>query len=409
MKKIFIALVVVIVAIAGLFVMAKHSSAPVIHQPPSIQSLSVSQHTALSMVAQDLGDVKAIAFDSAHHMVVSVGTLGQIIGLVDTDNDSTFDKHQVILTKLNQPYGLAFVVDPTNHKEYLYVAETDKLNRYAYNASMMTVGNAEPIALLVGGGLNPFRSLMIGPKLRAKDLVTNSPVGTMGNTFVYVGAGSSCQACQESSFKRGAILETDLAGSYIAQFARGLRSTLAMAINPRDGKMWATDIGRTDLGTSLPPDEINSVDFTGDYGWPLCYGNQLPDSVYSPTPAPNDRAGLKHVTTCDSTIAPRILLPAHASPTGLAFIPMTGTVWPADWRGNLIVAYHGDQRNSSGYKLVRFVLDDKGVIQKTEDITSWFNNGSILGTPRDIVVGPDGALYTTDDYSGVIYKLVYKP
>ena len=51
-----------------------------------------------------------------------------------------------------------------------------------------------------------------------------------------------------------------------------------------------------------------------------------------------------------------------AAPLGLAFFPKEG--WPQQYHDNLLVAYHGSWNRlaPSGYKVVRFKLDARGII-----------------------------------------------
>jgi glucose/arabinose dehydrogenase len=85
----------------------------------------------------------------------------------------------------------------------------------------------------------------------------------------------------------------------------------------RTGTIWATDNGRDWLGDDLPPDEIDDLGLGGgDFGWPYCYGNRVPDTSFGGTPA-----------RCRSTIPPRVELQAHSAPLGLVFYK--GGMFPA--------------------------------------------------------------------------------
>lgn len=90
------------------------------------------------------------------------------------------------------------------------------------------------------------------------------------------------------------------------------------------------------------------------------------------------------------------------------------------------MAYHGSWNRNipTGYKIVRYRLDDNGnIIQGAnanpqDFITGWLvsDRGSILpgqapeaalGRPVDILAVPGGVIYISDDKAGVIYRLVY--
>ena len=98
---------------------------------------------------------------------------------------------------------------------------------------------------------------------------------------------------------------------------------------------------------------------------------------------------------------------AHSAPLGLAFV--TSDAWPADYKYNLIVAFHGSWNRTvpTGDKLVRVQLDKQGNYQATSDfITGWQQpDGSRLGRPTGITMRADGVTFIADDQAGVVYRL----
>jgi glucose/arabinose dehydrogenase len=201
------------------------------------------------------------------------------------------------------------------------------------------------------------------------------------------------------------VLEFNEDGSGQRVFASGLRNAVGLAFNAKTGTVWAGDNGRDWLGDNLPPEEINDLGASaGDFGWPYCYGNRIADT--SQTKPGDDR--------CKSTVPPKVELQAHSAPLGLAFY--TGSMFPAEYRGNLFVAFHGSWNRSvpTGYKVIRVRLNDKSEPVGVEDfITGWIQpgetrKGAWMGRPVGLAVGPDGALYVSDDYAGVVYRLTWE-
>jgi glucose/arabinose dehydrogenase len=190
------------------------------------------------------------------------------------------------------------------------------------------------------------------------------------------------------------------AGGDLSTFAAGLRNSGFMAVHPLSRHVWATEMGRDDMGDNWPPDEINIILEGGHYGWPYCYGKRIHDDKCDPTGA--------HREFCQDTIPSFIDVPAHSAPLGLAFFPAE---WPQEFRHDLLVAYHGSWNRTvpTGYKVVRYKLDAAGNFLDVEDfITGWLTPAGALGRPVDILIKDDGVIFISDDQAGVVYRVVYK-
>jgi glucose/arabinose dehydrogenase len=174
-----------------------------------------------------------------------------------------------------------------------------------------------------------------------------------------------------------------------------------MAVHPVTGQIWATEMGRDYLGDELPPDEINIIKESYDYGWPLCYGKNIHDTDFDKNTDNPCKEPIMRASYID--------IPAHSAPLGLAFFPVEG--WPKEYRYNLLVAYHGSWNRSepTGYKIVRYRLDNMGNYLGREDfITGWLTrDNKALGRPVDILIRSDGVIFISDDKAGLIYKMTY--
>jgi glucose/arabinose dehydrogenase len=67
----------------------------------------------------------------------------------------------------------------------------------------------------------------------------------------------------------------------------------------------------------------------------------------------------------------------------------------------------------SGYKLIRVKFNGEKPIEVLDFATGWLNinetgQNEAWGRPVDVITGPDGALYVSDDRAGVIYRIKYK-
>jgi glucose/arabinose dehydrogenase len=214
---------------------------------------------------------------------------------------------------------------------------------------------------------------------------------------IYVSIGSTCNVCLETDPHRAAVWIYNLDGSGGRLYARGLRNAVGMTINPWNSQVWVTNNGRDDMGDNLPPDTVYALQDGGNYGWPRCHAGDLLDPTYG------------HPGDCKGVAAPLINLQAHSAPLGLAFY--NADRFPAQYHG-LFIAFHGSWNRSipTGYKVVFVPLSSHGqVAGPVQDFaTGWLmNTNNALGRPVGLAIGPDGALYVSDDKGGVIYRITY--
>ncbi len=369
----------------------------------------------ITIVAKNLDDPRVIAFDPKGNMLVSETKAGRVSIL----EGSEFGTKRTLIEGLKSPHGLDFYKDPKTGTTYLYIAETQQVARYVYNVQNGSLLSAkgQNITNLPADGLHFTRTIAFGPNFRTTQIITGKTgKDTLSTNKLYISVGSSCDVCEENTWKRAAILESDPAGSYTAEFAGGLRNSVFFTFHPVTKEIWATDMGRDDLGDNLPPDEVNIVKVAGPedkfgakrYGWPFCYGDQVRDKKFNPEKF--ERIDIS--ADCSKTESPVIEIPAHSAPLGLAFIP-SGVGWSKEWEGDLLVALHGSWNRSEtvGYKVVRYDLDANGNVlsQKSEDfISGWLDNKKVSGRPVDLKFSSNGTLYISDDSAGMIYKVTPK-
>ena len=336
----------------------------------------------ITIFAREVKGARVLALDPAGNLLVSLTSQGKVVALPDKNSNGVADAAVTVLERLNKPHGLAF---GPGKKPRLYVAETDQVAAYDYDPLRLTATNPQKIADLPPGGRHFTRSLLFLPAARDQRLL--------------ISVGSSCDACEEQDPRRAKILAVDAGGGELSTFASGLRNSVFMAIHPLSQHVWATEMGRDDLGDNWPPDEINIILEGSHYGWPYCYGKRLHDDK-------SDPAG-DHREFCQDTIPSFIDIPAHSAPLGLAFFPPE---WPQEFRHDLLVAYHGswNRTEPTGYKVVRYKLDAAGNFVDVEDfITGWLTPKGALGRPVDILIKADGVIFISDDKAGVVYRVTY--
>lgn len=347
--------------------------------PFDLNKLKLPAGFHIAVFADNVDSARMLAFTPGDVLLVCESGEGKVVALPDPGHSGKAERIVDVLKGLNEPHGLAF------YEGKLYVAENDKVRSYDWDETNLRATNPKLIANLPGGGGHSTRTLLFhGGKM-------------------YVSAGSSCNACIEKDPRRAAVMEFNPDGGGQRIFAKGLRNAVGLAVNPKTGTVWATVNGRDWLGDDLPPETIYDLGQGGvDGGWPYCYGDRVPDPNF--TKPGDDR--------CQSVLEPKVQMQAHSAPLGLAFYE--GTMFPAGYRNNIFVAFHGSWNRSipTGYKVVRVRLDDKGQpAGAAEDfITGWLapgetKRGRWMGRPVGIAFGPDGSMYLSDDAGGVVYRV----
>ncbi|PIR69398.1 MAG: oxidoreductase [Candidatus Niyogibacteria bacterium CG10_big_fil_rev_8_21_14_0_10_46_36] len=334
---------------------------------------------SLSLFADNMSGARVIAFDALGNMWVSRTSEG-VISLIELDESGDVLHISNIFRNLNHPHGIAF--DPDD-PQVLYFAEENSISR----VRVYSDGQPEKIADLPSGGGHSTRTIAFGPDGR-----------------LYVSIGSSCNVCREEDPMRAKIFSLHKDGSDMREYASGLRNAVFFGWSPFDGRMWATEMGRDELGDNTPPDEINIIVEGGNYGWPVCYGGNTHDTEF------DKNTYVRNPCMEPFELPSYIDLQAHSAPLGFAFIPQNSS-WPEEYWHDLIVAYHGSWNRSvpTGYKLVRLELDTFGNVLGMGDFaTGWLQDNGALGRPVDVVFGPDSSLYVSDDKAGVVYRITYK-
>jgi glucose/arabinose dehydrogenase len=292
----------------------------------------------------------------------------------DADGDGKPDAVRKLLDQLNHPHGLAL------HGGWLYVGEANGIGRIRFDEKSGRVSGAleHIVEDFTSDGFHKTKTIGFGP-----------------DGWLYVSQGSSCNACIEQDQRRATIMRMQPDGSQREIYATGLRNSVGLDWAPWDGTLYATENGRDLLCDDLPPDELNRIEQGDFYGWPFVYGAGVPD--------PDLGAG--HAAQAARAIAPAHAFRAHNAPLGLAFL--RGSSLPAGYSRTALVAMHGSWNRSrpDGYKVVALDWQPDGRIVERDFLTGFIGEEGVLGRPAGIAQGPDGAVFITDDYAGVIYRV----
>ena len=203
--------------------------------------------------------------------------------------------------------------------------------------------------------------------------------------WLYMGLGSTCDACNELNPKSATILRFNVATGESEIYATGLRNPYDLAFHPVTGELFATDNGRDDLGLDAPFEELNHIVQGGNYGFPNCWNDQKQPGCENTTPA----------------IA---FFESHSSVDGLDFY--RGGNFPPEYTNNAFVSVFGSWLKSNLQTgIQRVVLTPHGDTYTGE--ADWFVRFPQGVMPLPLLFGPDGALYVGDYLNDAIYRISY--
>lgn len=340
------------------------------------QRMQAAQGFKVSVWASGLAGARMLAITAEGNLLVSLPRQGKVV-LIETGANGEALPARDLLTDLDRPHGLAITA------QWLYIAEGTAIDRVRIPAAGLSALIAPEdlqriITGLPDGGNHWSRSVASGPDGR-----------------LYISVGSSCNVCEESDQRRASMLVADADGGNLKVYATGLRNSVGYDWHPVTHELFATDNGRDLLGDDFPPCELNRVVEGGFYGWPYANGNQVPDPDF----------GDGQMAQIERSIAPAFSFPAHTAPLGMTFLHSEDL--PADYRRAALVALHGswNRTSKSGYKVVSLHWQQDGGIESRDFLTGFEIDEKVIGRPVDIVEASDGAIYISDDFAGVIWRV----
>ena len=280
---------------------------------------------------------------------------------------------------LNMPSGLAW------KNGALYVAAVNRILRYDDIDKRIDQRNQRAPAPVVVTDTLPRESH------HGWKFIAFGPDGKL-----YVPVGAPCNICAPGD-PYAAMLRMNADGSGREIYARGIRNSVGFDWNPADGALWFTDNGRDMLGDDSPPDELNRAARAGlHFGYPFCHGGEIADPEY----------GARR--KCAEFEPPTQKLGPHVASLGMRFY--AGTMFPAEYRGQIFIAEHGSWNRSQkiGYRISLVRVKDGRAVSYETFASGWLQGGSAWGRPADLQTLPDGSLLVADDQAGAIYRITWR-
>ncbi|MCM2308539.1 MAG: PQQ-dependent sugar dehydrogenase [Sulfuritalea sp.] len=350
-------------------------------------------------------DLYAVVPD-ARHMAVApstnmlfVGTRKNTVWAVTNRNSgemATEVKPFAPSLKFQTPNGVCWTKDG-----FLIVVEHNRVLNFPAAEFFYEGGDVAVIEVVAQGGLIPVEEESYNHHARA------CRVGPDGMLYVTLGQPFNVPPREKLAlFDKwgigGIVRMNPFDGSKREVYARGLRNSVGIEINPKDGAVWFTDNQTDGMGDDIPAGEINRATKPGMFfGYPWKQGKtRITEFGYDKDPLP------ANITD------PQVYMDAHAADLGLAFY--TGKAFPAKYQGGLFSAQHGSWNRTKpvGARIMFTSLKSDGSADKTEVFADgWLDGetGLYRGRPVDVAMMKDGSMLISDDFAGAIYRVSYNP
>lgn len=349
--------------------------------PDFAASLKLPRGYRIATWASGLGNTRVMAVAPDGSVYVSRRSEADIVRLVDANRDGRADGPPTVIVNRPGLHGL------TIHDGMLYFMTAKEV----FRAPLRPDGGIGTVETLIDdlpdAGQHLNRTLAVGP-----------------DKMLYISAGSTCNACDESSQENATLIRASLDGKTRRVWASGLRNTIGFGWHPRTGELWGWDQGIDWLGNDLQREEVNKIERGKRYGWPYVFE----DGKRNPQDEPP--GGLTAAQWAAASTNPVLMHLAHSAGMQMAVHPGGG--FGPDVAGDAFVALRGswNRKPASGYELARIRFDARGQATRIETFVSGFmsrDGTGHYGRPCGVAVMRDGSILLSDDANGVIYRITY--
>ena len=345
--------------------------------PPLLDQLVLPPGFAIEVYAAKVPNARSLALGKRGTVFVSTRRDSRVYAVLDKNGDHRSDAVYTIAQGLDTPNGIAY------RDGSLYIAEIGRLLR---------------LDGIDGRLARPPRPVVVTDQLPKEKHHGWRYIRFGPDGLLYIGIGAPCNNClrEEPIFASIARMRAD--GKDLEVFASGVRNTVGFDWHPKTRELWFTENGRDELGDDLPPDELDRAPRAGmNFGFPHCHAGVIVDPDFGDRP-------------CTAFEPPVQRLGAHAAALGMRFY--TGTMFPPEYRGAVLIAEHGswNRGRKQGYRVSAVKLDGNRAVSYEPLVSGWLDEESdrAWGRPVDLEVLDDGSVLVSDDWKGVLYRITYR-
>ena len=391
---------------------------------PNDGGLSLPDGFCATVVADSLGPTRHLTVadnGDVYAAVREVTNGGGIVALRDTDDDYQADQTEYFGSSGGTGIGL--------HDGHLYFGAPTVVSRFARAENELVPSGEREV--VVGNfpeqGQHAAKSIALSPA---------------GDLYVNVGAPSN--ACMEETRTKGSPgqdpcpLLQEYAGVWQydatttgqqhapdARYVSGIRNAVALTWNDSASSLYVAQHGRDQLhqffpdlytqeeSAELPAEEFFKAEAGDDFGWPYCYYDWMQDEKVL---MPEYGGDGSTVGRCDQFEDPIQAFPGHWGPNAVQFYD--GTQFPEKYQDGAFIAWHGSWNRAplpqEGYKVTFTPFDGDTPSGDYEVFADGFTGVDTLRSPANaahrptgLAVGPEGALYVSDDEAGTIWRIAY--
>ncbi len=345
---------------------------------------------------------------------VSETQMGRILVLRSAADGATAATVQTFAQGLDLPNGMAFYPSGADPR-WLYVAETNRVVRYAYTVGQTQAASVPEIVVPqlspVAGGGHFTRDIVFSPDGRRMFVSvgsqSNVPEDLPRKTAAQIAAWQAAHGLGTAwgnETNRADVLVFEVGSQQPGKvFASGIRNCVTLTIEPGTGDLWCTTNERDLLGDDLVPDYSTRVREGAFYGWPWYYMGNHEDPRFK-----GQRPDLYGTVS-----VPDVPYQSHSASLSLIFYAASSgrSAFPQRYVGDGFAVFHGSWNRAlrTGHKIVRLRMRNGVPTGEYDDFLVGFiaDNGDAWGRPVSLAELADGSLLLSDDGANLIYRISY--